>query len=144
MAGDASRRVVEVIRGAAKGVDLQFVERSGGKIGIQGVEGGGNDDSALGVRNQDDFIDRWGEQSLFEGVVADSDIRRHVRKVALDEAFDQVKDEAIRAIVDASNGPLEDARDHVEVLCYNQYPSSSQVCGKNTYPEATDSRRQFR
>jgi len=86
--------VVEVAGRAGEGVDFQLGEVGFCDVGEEGVDGGGAFDAALGVEDEDDFPEGGGFEGLFEDDAGGADVGGGVVKVALDEAFEEVEEDA--------------------------------------------------
>lgn len=88
------RGIAELARCIAKGVDFEFAHGLVGEFAKEPVDDGGCFDAALGVGDQDDFLGRVGFEGCAELGAALSDVAGFVVEIALDEAFDEVEDEA--------------------------------------------------
>lgn len=82
--GDDVNRVVEMVRGIAKGVDLEFAGKLFGKICKQPVYNLAAFDTALAVDDQDNLLELRVFETLLDFCVARPSVLRGIRKVPLD------------------------------------------------------------
>ena len=59
------------------------------------------------MQNQNDFSIIIIDQTFLDQSISVPDIHSRIRKVPLDDALDQIKDDAIREVVDSSDRPAE-------------------------------------
>ena len=82
-------------RGVGEGVDLELGESGFGDFGEKPVHDAATFDAALAVQDKDDFFGAGGLEGLFEDDAAGADVSGAVVEVALNEAFDEVEDDAL-------------------------------------------------
>ncbi|KFX95497.1 hypothetical protein V490_03826 [Pseudogymnoascus sp. VKM F-3557] len=102
--------VVKVVRCAAERVDLEFTQFLLAQLLEEPIDYETALDAALGVQDQDDFVDGAGHGE-FEDLVADSHVCGAVVEGPLDEALDHIKQNTGCAVVCAAHGSLEEG-DH--------------------------------
>ncbi|KFY83087.1 hypothetical protein V500_10178 [Pseudogymnoascus sp. VKM F-4518 (FW-2643)] len=115
--GSRSRRdawVIEVVRRAPEGVDLEFPQLLLAELLEQPVDYQTALDAALGVQDQHYFVD-GAEHGDAQDLVADAHVGGAVVEGALDEALDDVEEDAGGAVVGAADGALEGEREAVDV-----------------------------
>jgi hypothetical protein len=86
--------VVEVVGGGAKGVNFELLEENLGEVGEEPVDHKGTFDGSLGVQDHDDFGVARVPEGLFDKVVGLAGVISVVTKVSLNEALDDVKEDA--------------------------------------------------
>lgn len=100
-------RVVEMICRVAKCIHLQLAEEILGKFLQNPIHDQAAFDPALGMEDEDNFGDVGIVQFLLHNPIANPGITSGVIQVTLDEAFNDVKDEPIRFVVDSDDGTAE-------------------------------------
>lgn len=98
-AAAVANRVVEVVCGAAKGVDLEFPEGGVRQIGKEPVDHQTAFDAALAVQDQDYLLVGGVLERLPYEDVAVADVQGAVRKVTFDETLYDVKYEASAGVL---------------------------------------------
>lgn len=91
---DIPVRVVEVIGGVAKGVDLEFLQEVLRDLGQEPVDHQTTLDTALAVQDQDDFLVLRVRQGSLDELICIPHVVRRVAEIALYQALDRVKDDS--------------------------------------------------
>ena len=74
-----------------------------------------NNDSALAMSNQDYLPNRWVTKTSLDVIIRNPNIQRIVRKIALDQALDNVEGKTIRLIVHANHRPAKCRRKQINI-----------------------------
>lgn len=80
---------------------------------VKPVEHKTHDQPTLAVRHHDDFLQRVVLQRLTERDRRNAHVFGLVAEGALDQALEQVADDAVAAVMDARDGPFESRGEHV-------------------------------
>ena len=91
---------MEVAGGVGECVDLELGQGGFGDFGEEPVHDAATFDAALAVQDKDDFFGAGGLEGLFEDNAAGPDVSGAVIEVALNEAFDEVEDNAFPGSVE--------------------------------------------
>jgi hypothetical protein len=96
-----------MVRRTAKRVNLEFLERGGGKVGTEGVYSGRNNNATLRMSQQHHFVHVRQQQRRLNRIVGGPDVAAHVPKVPLRHALQQIHDRPVRAVVNSNHRPPE-------------------------------------
>jgi len=89
-----ANRIVKMPRRTSKRINLQFREIDFRDLGEEMVDDGGAFDAALAVEDEDYFFEGGGFEGVFEDEAAGANVGGGVFEVPLDEAFDEVEEDA--------------------------------------------------
>lgn len=113
--GEVAEGVVEVRCRVSEGVDFELLYRVRGEIDVELVEDLRGHDTALAVRNHDNFLDLRVGAIRFHVLVAHARLLREEVERSLHDAFEEVAKNAVCAIVDAKDRSAEGLRQDIHV-----------------------------